>query len=299
MKLRSKLFGLYILFVGLYSVMLLIAPPPRVTLDQYHLSITQLRLLDLTVIIPLAIIWFIAFYGYNKLRIYASLIRDSKDGRQINKIAKGIMVLTVGLPLSSVLGSIMSVIAQDNPGFRPESIIIRHYLDLLVPLVAFSIISLGTRGLSDLTKHRPPQAVMNAIAVLFITIGVFYCHVVLNAKNFHEAYYLPEMVVLLTIVIPYMYTWYLGLMSAYQVHAYSLKAPGIVYRRNWDIFAYGIAAIILASVVFQYVATLSKQFSDLRLLPLLGIVYGLLALMSVGYILVALGAKKLQKIEEV
>lgn len=299
MKLRSKLFGLYVLFVGLYSVMLLIAPPPRVTLDQYHLTVTQLRLLDLTIIIPLAIIWFIAFYGFSKLRTYATLIRNSKDGTQINKIANGIMVLTIGLPFSSVIGSIMTVIAQDNPEFRPASIIVRHYLDLLVPLIAFSIISIGARGLADLAKHRPPQRVMNIIALVFITIGVFYCHFVLTAKNFHTAYYLPEALVLLTIVIPYMYTWYLGLLSAYQVHAYSLQAPGIVYRRNWDLFAYGIAATILTSVVFQYVTTLSKQFSSLHLLPLLGIVYGLLALMSVGYALIALGAKKLQKIEEV
>lgn len=299
MKLRSRLFGLYVLFVGLYAVMLLIAPPPRIAMDRYNLTINQLHLLELTIIIPMAIIWFIAFYGYSKLRAYTDLIKDSKDGKQINRIATGVLILTIGTPFTTVASSIMTVISQDMPNFRPTSLIIRHYLDILVPLLAFILISGGARGLHDLTKHRPPQYVINAVAGIFIVIGVTYCWVILNAHNFNAAYFLPEWLVLTTIVIPYMYTWYLGMMSAYQVHAYSLKVPGIVYRRNWNLFAAGIAAIIVASIIYQYAATLTRQFSSLRLIPLLCIVYSLLALISVGYILVALGAKKLQKIEEV
>ena len=80
---------------------------------------------------------------------------------------------------------------------------------------------------------------------------------------------------------------------------YSRRAPGTLYRKTWNLLAIGIASIIIMQIVIQYTTTLSSQFDEFKLLRLLLTIYVLLAMLSVGYLLIALGAKRLKKIEEV
>jgi hypothetical protein len=298
MSIRSKLFFLYAVCVVLYAASFLI-PRPIDTMQQYELTLTQYRLLSLTVLIPLTVIWYIAFYGFNKLRQYTSLISTTKDGRHVASLTKGIAFLAIGLPVTSLTSTGFSIIAQHYASFTPAAAIMRTFISLLFPLLGFIFISRGARGLSDLAKQRPSYRAVNILAAIFIAIGVFYCFVMLNASGMEAMYHMPTWLVLLTVVGPYLYMWFLGIVSAYEVHLYSRQAPGLLYRRTWNMLASGIAAIIIMQIAVQYVSAITAQLHALRLARLLVIVYVLLASMSVGYILVALGAKRLRKIEEV
>jgi len=299
MKLRSKLFAMYVAFVGLYSWFLLAAPPSRVAVEQYHLSSLKIRLLYLSIIAPLALIWFAAFYGYAKLKQYAELIKKSKDGAQVSRITIGLGILAVGMPTANVLGSFLTLIKQSADLDSNFNMVIRHYADVAIPLAAFFVISMGARGLSRVAKQQMSLRANHALTLIAITIGIIYTYIVVNSNNFPSSYFIPEWAVILTLVIPYVFTWYLGLQAAYEIHLYSKTVAGIVYRRTWNRLALGMGAIILTSITYQYVAPLTRQLTSLRLAWLLLIVYILLALMAVSYILVALGAKKLKKIEEV
>jgi hypothetical protein len=107
----------------------------------------------------------------------------------------------------------------------------------------------------------------------------------------------PELV-MITLGIPYMYIWFLGMQAATELHAYSKGLVGIFYRRGWNLFISGIAAIIFTSILLQYLTTLSTWLTSLSLGWLLSLLYVLLLLLASAYIVVALGAKKLMKIEE-
>jgi hypothetical protein len=298
MKLRSKIFYLYAILVATYVALFLITLPTD-AVQRFDLSPLEYRLLGLTVVIPLTLIWFAAFYGYSKLRTYTNLIRATKDGRHVNQLTRGIMVLAIGLPITAIVDTALSRLAQRYPSLTDFSTVIDNYLDLAIPLTAFFFISAGAHGLSILSKQRPSQRAINLLAALFIAIGVTYCSIVLTSDDLQTIYHLPVWLVVATVVGPYLYVWYLGLLAAYEVYLYSRTAPGLLYRRTWGMLARGIGAIILTSIVMQYVLTLTTQFTTMRLRSLLVIVYILLALMSVGYVLVAIGARRLRKIEEV
>lgn len=298
MPVRSKLFYAYVSFVLLYAATFMF-PRSIATLSRLELTPVQYRLLSLTVIIPIALIWFAAFYGYNKLRNYTDMIKGTPDGQHVGLITTGIMILAFGLPVQALISAGMTIIMENNPGLTTAATAIRLYTTLTIPLVGFIFISKGARGLSILSKQRPSYRAINALAALFIAIGVTYCYLIMTAQDLHAIYHMPAWLVVASIVSPYLYTWYLGLLAAYETHLYSRKAPGQLYRRTWNMLASGIAAIIVVQIAIQYITTATVQLTQLKLLRLLFIVYVLLVLLSVGYVLVAIGAKRLQKIEEV
>jgi hypothetical protein len=298
MQVRSKLFYSYVTFALLYAASLM-APRSISTLHKFELTATQYRLVSLTVLIPILFIWFAAFYGYNKLRIYSQMIKNTPDGEHVKHITTGIMILAFGLPVASIVSAATTMIGEQNPAFLDAGTIIKNYVSLLFPLIGFVFISRGARGLSVITKERPSYRAVNILAAIFIAIGVTYCYLILTSNNLDAIYHLPSWLIVATLVCPYLYTWYLGILAAFETHLYSRKAPGKLYRRTWNMLATGIGSIIVMQIAIQYIGTATVQLNDLKLARLLFIVYILLALLSIGYILVAIGAKRLQKIEEV
>jgi hypothetical protein len=296
-KLNGKLTALYVFFVVSYGLLTFLAPPPRVALTKYHITVTELHLLYLTIVIPVAIIWFLAFYGYAKLQAYNTLITNTDDGDQVTWLSRGLMVLAVGLPVTSLLAGIANLFIQEHPQTTTIAIIVRNYVSMIIPLVAFLLIARGAYGLCQFAKQHPSQLGGYVITALAIIIGTMYCFIVLRYSQ-PNAYRLPNWLATLTLVAPYVFTWYVGLVAAYNLHLYSRHVTGVVYRKSWDLLAAGIGFTITMSIIVQYVTTLTRQFNFAGLGITLIIIYCLLALLSVGYVLIARGAKKLQRIEE-
>jgi len=299
-RVKSKIFYWYALFVLMYVGLTLLPAPDAKMLAKYHVSATGLRLLDFTLIVPIVVIWLIAFYGYNKLHAYSQLIKNNKDGKQVLKLSHGLLAFAVGLPLSSIFGATLSLIALHHKSFTAGATIISNYTGLLYPLIAFIFISMGARGLSEISKSRPSAHALNLVVLTVIIIGVVFCNLIARAHhNLHIAYHLSYSLVMLTLAIPYMYMWFLGLYAAVEIYLYSRKVAGIVYRRSWNQLALGLGSIILVSILLEYLNTLSGWLTSLSLPGLLLLLYVLLLLFASAFIVVALGTKKLMKIEEV
>jgi hypothetical protein len=298
-KLRSKTFYSFIVLAIIYASVNLIATPPRATLEHFHVSSTTLRVLDTTVVCPVILIWFIGLYGYQKLRTYSSHIKQTKDGQQVMWLTRGVMVLAYWLPVSSTLSALLSLYSAHHHAFLATTTILTNYLSLLFPLFAFTLISKGGRQLSESAKQRPSQAGINIMALILIIAGVIYGYLVASAReSMFTVYHMPMTLVLASLVVPYVYCWYLGLLSAYDIHIYTKKVRGIIYRKGWNALSFGIVWIILFSIALQYLTTVSARLGKLSLGWTLALVYTILPIMALGYIFVALGAKKLMKIEE-
>ncbi len=298
MKLRSKLFYSYILSLLIYSGFVLLPAPSPAILSQYHVSVLGIRVIDVTIILILAAIWFAGFYGYDKLRAYTQIIKADKDGKQVANLTKGIFVLVVWLPASSVSSAVLNYIATKHLGFLPTAGIIENYIGLLFPLVGFSFIGIGARGLSELVRQRPKYGVTNALAILLVYIGLIYYRLVATTHNRALVYHMSIWLILTTLVAPYIYMWYVGLQAAYDVYRYHHKVAGIVYRKSWSLLALGLVWLIVVSIGLQFLTTLTAHLATLAIYWLLAIIYSILLVLSVGFVLIALGARKLQKIEE-
>ncbi len=299
MKVKSKIFYWYAAFLITFILLLLLPAPDRATMVRYHLSALGFRVLDFTFIIPEALIWFAAFYGYEKLHSYSQLIRTGKEGRQIAKLARGLLILAVGLPLEAIFSGILSIIATHVPSFKNASVITNNYVAALLPLLAFIWIGRGARGLGDLVKTRPQLWKVNATTFTVILLGIiFCCLIVLDHSQLRTTYHLSPEAVMITLGVPYMYVWFLGLLASIELQTYSQKVTGVLYRRGWNLLILGFVSIILLSILIQYLSTLSTWLTSLSLGWILLMLYVLLFLLAGAFIIVALGATRLSKIEE-
>jgi hypothetical protein len=282
----------------LYAASFLI-PRPISTYQTYELTPLEYRLLSLTVFIPLALIWFAAFYGYAKLRIYSQKIIGTPEGPHIARLTTGIMILALGLPVTSLFSAATGLLIQHQPEWTGFSVVVKNYINVFIPLTGFMFLSWGARGLAQRSRQHSSYRTFALFTLVFAVIGVTYCYLTLTAPDLASSHHMPGWLVSLTLTLPYLYTWFLGLIAAYHIHIYSRTVTGVVYRNAWKTLAQGLGVILIIRIAIQYIAAATAATSDMRLARLLLIIYVFEALYAIGYIIVAVGAKRLQKIEEV
>lgn len=300
-----KILYIYIALALLYVALTFLTPLDPRLIDRYEIGEIRLNLIRLSIAIPLLGIWFAAFYGYSKFKAYADLIKESKDGRAFTHIANGLGLLALSLPLRSILSVAFRSLTQQSPDLLPLATIISNYITLLFTLGAFLLIFRGSQHLTAIVKT---EGKLHSYALAgFGILAIFYTYLALTnparmvaTDNVDKAvYFLPDPLILLTIVLPYVFIWFIGLKTFVNLQAYQTHSDGVVYKRILTYLTRGVATVIIMSIVLQFLRELVSPLSQLSLGPLLGIVYLLLIGMAVGYLYIAAGAKRLQKIEEV
>jgi len=292
------------IFALIYAGLSVGLPPDPATLARYHLSSTQDRLLVLTIVIPFVAIWWAAFYGYYGLKRYSGLVKKSADGKAYSVIADGLGILAISLPISQITSTLLTYQARVHPGFLTASKIINGYMALAFSLAAYLVISHGVnllvgtiQGFGTIGNRRNYDIFM----LLFIVLTAIYSYLIFTNSSGHNAtlYGMPDWLILFTIVTPYLYTWYIGFVAILRLHLYQSKVRGIVYRRPLHFLTLGIFSVLATSILLQFLTAVSDALVNLKLAPLLALLYLIVIVFSFGYILIAYGAKQLTKIEEV
>ena len=290
----------FIILAVITGVLALGLPPDPQTLQQLHITSVAYRIAVLVLLIPYGVIWYAAFYAYAKLKEYTHAIKGSEDGKAFHKIMVGMGVLAFSLIIPTAISLIISNIATHHHGFKPASVVIDNYLPLS-GLAAFIFIGNGTRLLANASKNRPGLTSSRLFALLFITISVAFAYFVFRFHAHHpHVYYLNSFFLMFTFIIPFLFGWFAGLVSAYEFGMYAKNVNGLLYKRALNSFAYGITVTIAGSVAIEFLDNtfvLAKASHSLS--SLIVFEYLLLIFIAVGLILMALGTNKLKRIEEV
>ncbi len=296
-----RTYKLFVLFVLLYMLIILITPPNPATVSLYHLSDTAYRVLLLaTTGLPAFLTWLAAFYGYAQLEQYSKLIKDSKEGMAFDKLTKGSRWIAYYLPVVSTTALLLSGIANSAPEFRGPGQVIGNYLAVLITLIAMGAFGSGARQLADSTKARPTQYKIRIMALAAITISVLYCYfVITESLHGRTNYYLPLGWLLPTIVIPFFFAWFMGLLAVLDLNAYGNKVKGLLYQKALRGLSGGILIVILAAIAVQYVSSASPQQNHLVLGGVLVVRYILYGFLALGFAVIGTSAKKLQRIEKI
>jgi hypothetical protein len=302
---NPRLSALYLLFIAIYILQAILPAPDKLMLAKYSVSVMQIKLLGLSVEIPYILIWIISLLGYLRLKTYAGLIQNSKDGVAFRVIARGLLLLSLWLPLSAVSSNIFSEIYRYHPSATASLVRVDAYFNLLILFLGFLFIYLGTNKLLPLiprTRFQIPLPVILA----FIAFSVLYTFLTLHdpARSMPTrsvpvaTYYEPDWLIVTTVIIPRLISWFLGLHAAYAIHLYSQRIKGKLYQPSLKSLALGLSGLIASIILLRCLQSLSAELEELSLGLLLGLVYILLIIIAVGYVLIAKGAYKLQMIEE-
>jgi hypothetical protein len=295
----------YTILAIAYLSFALLLPANKVAMHNYNLTSGQYHVLMLVVLIPYVAIWFAAFYGYAKLQEYASKISSTPEGPGFKSIANGFQWLAWGLPVPALISLFLSTIADAHQGFLPASLIIANYLSVLVALVAFIYIGQGTRVLTGIAQTRLNNMETRVILAIFLLIGVAFCFFTfqhLNLKSVGSAsnpYHLPGWLLITTVIVPYLFAWFSGLLAAYEMLLYGRVVSGVFYRQAMRLLAAGMTSVIASLIFVQYIRSVTPRSGHLSLnstLLLVNIVY---VCMAVGFLLMSIAAARLKRIEEV
>ncbi len=297
----------YVFLVLVYLVLVFSIPPDPATLARYNLTLGQARMLNLAIVVPLLAIWSAAFYGLYRLHTYAKLMRGNDEGRGFVSLAKGIGFLTLGLPISSILSSTLNYFARLHPSSTATMVITINYVNILISIAAFTYIAKGARELVSTTKKVTPSLNQVVTFLGFLVLSGVYVYLTFQnpirnypAAGSHRAtHFLPDWLILLTIIVPNLYVWYVGFRATADLSFFKEKVKGTIYKQFLGFLAAGIGTVLVSSIFIQFLTALSSLFTNLPLTPLLALIYLLLVIIAAGYVLIAVGAKKLRKIEEV
>jgi len=301
-----------ILLILLYTWISFSLPVNYESLHQLHISLNSLRVIDLALFIPIFAIWYIAFYGFSSFKIYAEKIENYPDGKGFSIIADGLVVIGLGLILTSFVSSAVSYFTTQNLGDVPRAVIVSNYVSVLVPLLAFTFIFVGARNLIKISKIKFSAKNTIPFYLLVIILGVIFAWVAIHnpAKDIeatatrHGLYYLPNYLIVITIVIPYIISWFLGIKAAFMLNYYKNKTKGIIYKRSLSYLSRGVILVVISEIATQFLNVFNNEINEQLnqhgasfLGPILLIIYVLLVLIAAGYVLIAMGAKELNKIE--
>ncbi|MGC1177287.1 MAG: hypothetical protein WA843_04415 [Candidatus Saccharimonadales bacterium] len=295
----------YALLACVYTGLIFILPASKQSMRAYHLSALEYHVLLFAVVLPSLAIWFAGFYGYAKIQEYARSITKAPESVDFARLAQGCAWLAWSLPVTAICSQLLNAIADAHSGFKPAAIIISNELSVVLPLIAFSIISGASRNLVNRARVALSLANARGIMLLFVSGGVLYCYLVFrhlgpdSLGSARNPYYLPIWLMLLLVIIPYLYTWFIGTLAAYEINNFSKKARGLLYRQSLRLLALGLVAVIASSIALQYISSVEPRVGYLVLnyKLILTTVFRLVG--GAGFILLAVGATRLKKIEEV
>ena len=291
-------------------------------INKYKLTETATRQIQLSIVIPIFIIWAFGAYAVYGLQKYVSLIKGTKEESGLSKICLGIAALLFSLPFNSAFGTIRTYY---TPTINPVDVlgvfpalsradvlmyltIATNYLSVVFTVVPYALMFYGSWTLLKVLqlvgdfKKRLFFPIFSLVLAMFIYIMLFFLNPIRQTSSditIQPTYFLSDIVVLLTIVSPYIVAWGLGLLAALGMEVYKEKAIGIIYKAALSKLAIGFMTIVSTSIFFQIISTIGYKFADWSIAAILLFVYGLVALISVGYVFFALGVRKLKKIETV
>jgi len=303
----KRYYWLLAVLVILYIVSIFVLKTDSATLARYHISDVQLKFLSLTIIIPAFAIWLAAFYSIVNTGKYAQKIKNTPHGEGFGHLANGVVIIGLGLPITSIVGRLLTYAVQQNAVSQAFSTIVSTHLTIVFYIVGFFFLYRGARLLAGSVRAKLSQRQVSGAIGALALISAFYAFATLSDPSRMAAhapattatYYMPDWLILLTVIIPYIVIWALGFFTTLLLATYYQKVGGAIYRAALVKLNFGFFVVILALIILQFITTVTTNLSGWGLSALLLLVYLLLAVIAIGYVLIALGAKGLAKLEEV
>jgi hypothetical protein len=295
----------YCLLALAYILLVFLLPVSPETIHKYNLTTGNYHVLLLLVSLPLLFVWFAAFLSWSMLSSYADSLKSSRESDNFRSLASGCGWLAWSMPVAGIVGLVLNAIAYKSPGFHPAAVILTNYAGLILPLVAFTIINNAARGLFTSAKLNYRLNSSRALAFFFVCLGVVYCF--LTFRHFNLAslgssdnpYFLPIWLMVLTVTIPYLYAWFVGILAAYEINLYSKAIKGVFYRQALRLLVVGLIMVIASLIALQYINNVLPHSGYFILDYKLVTVVIFRILTGIGFGLMALGALRLRKIEEI
>lgn len=284
----------------IYAAVTLANPTQR---NPYHLTELQTILLNLTIIIPLGVIWYIALRGATAFKNYATMVHDAKEAPGLNAIANGLLMAVAYLVVIALAGAAVQVFTGSR--FANAVILLRDHLPALIGLVSFVYLYIGGQQLAGIagfdTWDRRTLLIISGymlFAILFV-LAFTHAEVPPPSSTRSSLAIVPHSVLLFTLILPYLTSWFLGILASVNIARYASRVKGLLYRQALVNLVRGIISVISFGILLQLLGFSTRYLTGLSLGKIILILYAIIILYGLGFIFIRSGAKMLSRIEVV
>ena len=229
------------------------------------------------------------------------------QGAAFMKLANGIQLIAIYLPIRSVSKIYLNYLAHLHPALTMFSNLFITYINIVIPLVAFIMIGVAARKLYFIAKAKFIVPYLYALMLIFCFIGVTFCYAAFeSSKTLSPSdwlitiqYNLPIRVQIMTIIIPNLFTWFIGLVAAYDIYLYQTQVKGIFYRKSLKLLSIGLTLEICSSILVQYITIIAASIQRRPTSFMVTILFSVIILTIVAFILIARGVQKLKRLESI
>lgn len=275
-------------------------------LVKYHITRGQDLVISLTFAVVLIAIWIVGLFGYVWLRAYSEAISEGEDGAAFTAISRAVLLIALWLPASTVVGGFLAHFYTVHPATSANLVRLNNYLNVGYLLATFWCMYNASKQLLGVLKRRPVLKAPQLLNVIFICFAALYVLLALHdptrraptANVAVASYYEPDWLIVLTLLIPRLIMWFLGALAVQNIYLYQKRVKGVLYKASLAKLALGVGSAVVVTIIIRCIQSLAEPLSRLHLGPVLAVIYVLLIVISVGYILIAKGARDLRKIEE-
>jgi hypothetical protein len=238
---------------------------------------------------------------------YAHSIRMFKDGRALTQLASGVLLLVFYLPVHALLKTSLTYLAYQHPTLAGPSEAAIIYANIIIQLVVFLLISRAASNLRRLAQVIVSPREVYILSLLLSVLCVGFCAATFSGHGtitpttwlVTAEQTLPIAVRAVTVVVPYLFIWMIGFWAVYELYLYQTFVTGVLYKKLLKKLSVGLSLVITLSILLQFFTAVADDVSRLGLGIIVGIIYALLLLLGLAFLLIAQGARRLQKLDEV
>ncbi len=283
----------YVLIFFIWAIYVYVTfTTPIVSSDQFRITEAQVFVLRTSISAMYLFMWMGGLYGV--------LSMQSQKLKGFGVVGNGLFLILLAFIIPTVVNAIGAPYIQVEK-FNMIMTIVNNYFYVLLPLIGFYLIFKGLKAvwsLADEVVRTLDDKIITGFFVLLIS-GVYTYFVFTNntrqmsdIPGIKPTYYLPDLLIFLTIIVPSVVAWGFGVYSALlagRIANLSLVTEEIRLTR----LVKGIWFVIFSSILLQMLLSLgTSRLLSLGVGTILVIVYLFLLLQLLGFLLVAFSIKR-------
>ncbi|HVE80954.1 MAG TPA: hypothetical protein VNA68_02325 [Candidatus Dormibacteraeota bacterium] len=282
--------------------------PIATTSEELRIYTTKIKFVRFVLSFGYIISWFAAAYAVMHLARYCKLIHKSPESRGFSQLLSGLLVITLGMLAWPPMTAVRALFTS-NPDLIQVLTYFFNYLMIIPPLVGFYLIYRGTSKILEAVKVENRfriQSVWWFLALALFAVLYLWLLFINPQRNVSPApgvpatFYLPDPLIIATIVLPAFTSWILGILAIVKINNFKDQAPGLIYKSALPAFSGGLAAVIIGSAALQAVVSVgTNKLFQLGAVPLVLTIYTFAGMLALGFMLLAKATKRLSRIEEI
>lgn len=277
--------------------------PQSESAQNYDISPAGIIALKISILVPFLLCWIFAVTGWVYFRDFVKSLPKNAERRAYNNVARGLLVVIAGLIVPALVNTTYRYFSGTEAGELSTKI--NNYVNIFLPLIGFSWMFVGTSQLMRNMNLKIATWSKTITVFLPVTLfSIFYIAMIFtNPSRQYSAdpsipasFYISDPLIIVTIILPVIASWIVGLhlalnLEQYSHHVNQKQKPGLANFYNGVLFIVG--SVILTQALESVGG---ERFSSYGLGIILFLIVLLLVTISIGYGLIAKGAKKLSQI---